>query len=233
MPQRHGPGDYISVPSVLVVREGLNMQPFRSLLAGLALFWTTAGGGGVAEASTIYTYGFEQTGYIVAAAPPFGGILPATLKGSFTGTSDAIDHISLGTLSAFHVEFGATNGAGTSASYSGVPDYFSFQVGDTNGSTLAFQAPLPLVPGVMGQACVGVAVAALCGGGTALGYVSVSVAGVVVFFNESTVVPTITLLSAINDTPVATTPIPGALLLFGTALGGIGAAGAMRRKIGA
>lgn len=208
------------------------MQPFRSLLAGFALFWTTAGGG-VAEASTIYTYGFEQTGYLVDATPVFGGILPATLKGSFTGTSDTIDHISLGTLSAFHVQFGATNGAGSLVSYSGVPDYFSFQVGDTNGSTLAFQAPLPLVTGAMGQACVGVAVAVLCGGGTGLGYVGVNVAGAVLLFNESAVAPTITLLSAVNDTPVATTPIPSALLLFGTALGGIGAAGAMRRKIGA
>jgi hypothetical protein len=40
---------------------------------------------------------------------------------------------------------------------------------------------------------------------------------------------TVTLLSAIGSGPIAPAPIPGALLLFSTALGGIGVAGIRRR----
>jgi hypothetical protein len=197
---------------------------FRKLLAAPALFAIMVACHCGAEAATIYTYSFEQTGYTIDWG--HSAVLPATLKGSFTGTPDAF-HINLGTLSAFQVQFDT---AGGSASYSGLPDYFSFEIGDTSGGTLAFQTPVPLFPGFPSEACVGVAVSALCNGGTARGYVRVGPDATALLFSRSDIAPVVTLVSAVSPTPEATTPVPGAILLFSTALAGLGAACARRRK---
>src|SRR5688572_8229217 len=138
----------------------MSIRGFVRNALGRAALMLMAGIGfsGAAAASTIYTYSFEQTGYTLDW---FGtGVLPATLKGSFTGTADAF-HINRSTLSAFNVQFD-TVGVGASELYSGLPDYFSFQVGSSGGSsTLAFQTPLPLFTGTLSQACVGAAVSIL------------------------------------------------------------------------
>ena len=184
-------------------------MPIRQLLSALALAGAAFCGHG-AEASTIYTYTFTQDYTSVFGA--------ATVTGGFTGTAADLDHINLSTLSDFHLKYssGALVGA-----YAGLPDYFSFQIGDTVGTTLAFQSPM-----FPGEVCVGAAVATLCNGGTSFGIFTAG--GVAVA--RSTFEPTVTLVSAISQTPVAATPIPGAMVLFVTALGGLGAAGAWRRK---
>jgi hypothetical protein len=198
----------------------------RQLVSALTLAGAAFCGHG-AEASTIYTYDFSQSGYIIDWNP--SEILPATLKGTFSGTADSIDHISLSTLTDFHVRFDI---GPHSAGYTGLPDFFSFQIGDTSGGTLAFQSPVPIlaIPGDSSEACVGVAVAALCDGGTARGFVGARFNTTLLNTSTSGIAPIVTLVSAVSQTPVATTPIPGALLLFATALGGLGAAGAWRRK---
>jgi hypothetical protein len=184
-------------------------MPIRKLLSVLALAGAAFCGHG-AEASTIYTYTFTQNYTSVFGA--------ATVTGGFTGTAADLDHINLGTLSDFHLKYssGALVGA-----YAGLPYYFSFQIGDTIGTTLAFQSPI-----YPGEICVGAAVATLCNGGTSFGIFTAG--GVAVA--RSTFEPAVTLVSAISQPPVATTPIPGALLLFATALGGFGAIRIWRRK---
>jgi hypothetical protein len=195
----------------------------RSAFAALALL----GGvlcGRAAEAATIYTYSFVQAGYIYSLGA--GTRYATTLVGGFSGTSNPIGHINLGTLSDFHVAFDSNPfGAGPGIFYrfySGQPDYFSFQIGDTSGSTLAFQSPLNS-PSFISEVCVGVAVSALCSGGTARGIAGSPGFGV---FAASTIAPTVTLVSA----TVATTPLPAALLLFATGLGGLGAIAARRKR---
>jgi len=194
------------------------LMAFRKFLAALVLFGAMVACHGAA-AATMYTYSFEQTGYTV----DWNGkdILPATLKGSFTGSVDAF-HITLGTLSAFHVQFDTVSPSGThSASYSGLPDYFSFQIGDSGG-TLAFQSPLPLFTGASSEACIGAAVSILCNGGIARGYVRVALGSTLLFSSRTDIGPTVNLVS------VATTPIPGALFLLTTALSGLGVMGFRR-----
>jgi hypothetical protein len=194
----------------------------RELAVGaLALLGCVVIGRG-AEASTIYTYSFVQTDYFYNVA---GFFPPSIVTGGFTGTADALDHIHLDTLSDFHVDFDGHPGPGLFyEAYSGLPDYFSFQIGD-NGGTLAFQSPLR---GVL-ELCVGEAVITKCGSHLARGVLHVASASPYDFAASGNG-PVVTLVSAVSSSPVATTPIPGALLLFGTALGGLGAAGAWRRK---
>jgi hypothetical protein len=185
---------------------------------------------GVAQASTLYTYSFTQDFDFTLGA---GFDYPTRLAGGFTGEADASGHINLGTLSDFHLtfDFDPAIGSGLAyGSYLGPPDYFSFLVGDTSGSTLAFQSPLPirLFSTGTGTACVGAAVAVLCNGGTPRGVVTVSFgAAPAGIFARSEVAPVVTLVSS---STVATTPVPGALLLFTTALGGLGVACAWWRR---
>jgi hypothetical protein len=203
------------------------LRGVQELLAALVLFWAMGAG---AEASTVYTYSFTQDfTYSING----GQAVPTTLTGSFTGTADAIDHISLDTLSDFHLNFDTEHEYGSgivAGTYSGLPDYFSFLIGDASGSSLAFQSPLhqPFFPVGTSTACVGLVVAALCDGGTARGVVIAALGGTPVVFASSAVAPVVTLVSAVSSPPVATTPLPGALLLFSTALGGLGVAGVRR-----
>ncbi|WP_459856195.1 hypothetical protein [Dongia sp. agr-C8] len=196
-------------------------------MVALALFWTMTGG---AEASTIYTYSFsEDFNYSLGA----GYLYPTKLTGGFTGAADATGHISLTTLTDFHLTFDYAPGGlpGLAfGSYAGLPDYFSFLVGDTSGSTLAFQSPLPigLFSTATSTVCVGAAVAPLCNGGTPRGVVAISFGGAPAgIFARSEVAPVLTLASS---STIATTPIPGAMLLFMTAVGGLGAASLRWRR---
>jgi hypothetical protein len=177
---------------------------------------------GAAEASTIYTYTFTQ---------PFGQVGdPINVSGSFSGTADSFDHISLGTLIDFHIE---ASGGSFNASYSGPPDFFSYKIGDTIGTTLSILSLLPdttYIP--LPHVCTGVATAIFCETDSAFGAIAIAItlSGTVGVLSKSTVAPTVTLVSAVSSAPVATTPIPGALFLFVTALGGLGAVGAWWRK---
>jgi hypothetical protein len=193
----------------------------RSGLVALALLGGIACRG-AAEASTIYTYNFSQ------AFGPTGN--PINVSGNFSGTADVFDHISLGTLIDFHVE---ASGASFHASYSGLPDFFSYKIGDTIGTTLSILSLLPdptYTP--LPHLCTGVATAIFCKTDAAIGAIAITItlSGDQGVLAASTVAPTVTLVSAISATPVATTPIPGALFLFMTALGGLGALGAWWRK---
>jgi hypothetical protein len=194
------------------------------LFGALPLFWAAIGGG--AEASTVYTYSFTQDfNYSLGN----GGVNPTTLTGGFTGTPDATGHISLSTLTDFHLTFdnapaGFPSGGPVFGTYRSLPTYFSFLVGDTSGSTLAFQSPLDLLVFTGDEtACVGAAVGFLCDGGNSRGIVLASIGA----FAHSEIAPAVTLVSS---STIATTPIPGALLLFGTALGALGMAGGWRRR---
>lgn len=188
-------------------------------MGALALLGSGVFGRG-ADAATIYTYSFVQD-YTYGFDSE--NRYPATLIGGFTGTADASGHINLGTLSDFHLNIDTSIYPG---SYSGLPDYFSFLVGDASGSTLGFQSPVMVAspPSYPLQICVGLPVAALCNGGTVRGVYSFVGIG---SYGTSNIAPVVTLVSS---STVATTPIPGALLLFITALGGVGAAGAWRRQ---
>jgi hypothetical protein len=185
-----------------------------ALLGGMAI-------GGVAEAATIYTYDFTQS---------FGEAgAPITVSGNFSGTADSFDHISLATLIDFHVE--ASSGF-FSASYSGIPDFFSYKIGDAVGTTLAFLSLLPDASyNPLPHVCTGVATAIFCKTDGALGAIAIIGSGTQVgVLSTSSSAPTVTLVSAVSSDPVATTPIPGTLLLFSTALAGLGATHARRRK---
>jgi hypothetical protein len=201
---------------------GMSIRGFvRKALSRAALMLMAGiGFGGAAAASTIYTYSFTQA-YTYGFSSE--NRYPATLTGGFTGTADASGHINLGTLSDFHLNIDTSIYTG---SYSGLPDYFSFLVGDASGSSLGFQSPVIVAapPSFALQICVGLPVAALCNGGTARGVYSFVGVG---SYATSDIAPVVTLVSS---STVATTPIPGALLLFITALAGLGAAGAWWRK---
>lgn len=200
--------------------RGLQSRIFRRwTMVGLALMGSLAIGG-AAEASTIYTYNFTQS---------YGTGSPIAISGSFSGTADSFDHISLGTLTDFHIE---ASSAYFSASYSGLPDFISYKIGDTAGTTLAIFSPLPNASyNPQPDICTGVATAVFCQTDGALGVIAIlnsgTHAGVLA---TSLVAPTVTLVSAVSVDPVATTPIPGALLLFATGLGGLGTLSAWRRK---
>jgi len=186
-----------------------------AVLAGIAF-------SGAAEASTIYTYTFTQ---------PFGQVGdPINVSGSFSGTADSFDHISLGMLIDFHIEASSST---FNASYSGLPDFFSYKIGDTIGTTLSLLSLLPdatYIP--LPHVCTGVATAIFCKTDSAFGAIAITItlSGTQGVLSASTVAPTVTLVSAVSSPPVATAPIPGALLLFVTALGGLGAAGAWWRR---
>jgi hypothetical protein len=168
-----------------------------------------------AEATTIYTYAFTQD---------YG--VGHTLTGGFTGTADSFgDHISLSTLTDFHIEVA---GPYANGGYSGLPNFFSFKIGDTLGTTLSIDSPMTLSPMfVRVEVCTGILTMLFCGTDRATGAIILAGFGAL---TTSTVAPTVTLVSAISSTPVATTPIPGAIFLFSTALGGIGAAAVIRRE---
>jgi hypothetical protein len=207
---------------------------FHRCAMGVLVLLAVVALGRCAAATTIYTYNFIQTDYVYSLGA--GSSFVTTVRGGFTGTADASGHINIGTLSDFRVEYDISpfgSGPGVFYGYySGVPDYFSFLIGDTSGSTLAFQAPLTLnaFSPYPSQICVGAAVAFLCNGGTPRGIVTVSFDETGSIFARSDIAPVVSLVSS---STVAATPIPGALLLFATALGGAGAVGALRRRIGA
>lgn len=175
-----------------------------------------------AQATTIYTYGFSQE-----LTTRQGD--SAVIAGSFKGTTNALGYIDLTTLSEFHVDYSTI---GMQAHSSGLPDFFSFQVGDASGSTLAFLSPVFTTVTLFDyRVCVGVAVAALCNGGTARGVFQV--VGASSNFAAGEIAPLVTLVSSTSPSPIASTPIPGAMLLFTTALAGGSAICALGRRASA
>jgi len=196
----------------------------RTLLGALALVAIAAAASVRAEAATIYTYGFAQPFTVEVAG---AGASAGSLGGRFTGTADVLGYITLATLTDFRLETSAYLYGGQ---YVGLPDFFSFQVGDTSGSTLAFQSPAIPSMGSLSdaQVCVGVAVAALCNGGTWRGVYKFK--GAAANISRSDVAPTVWLISSTGTPSVAATPIPGAFFLFTTALGAAGMAAVLRRR---
>jgi hypothetical protein len=190
--------------------------PARCALAARVL----AGGallGGTAEAATIYNFSFVQTGYETNPAsdlPPFA----ATLSGMFSGTLNAVGSMDLTTLTDYHLTFTYADSAGTTYINGGLPEAFSYHPGD-NGS-------LAIIQGLSNgnEACVGIVVGFLCGGGNALGAVKYD-------FNYTA--PIELSYEAPIVTLVSTTPLPATLPLFASALGGLALIARRRRRSGA
>jgi hypothetical protein len=175
-------------------------------LAGGALF------GGTADAATVYNYSFVQTGYninpVYAYAPS-----PGTLSGTFSGSVAPSGYLDPASLTNYHLTF-TYDGAPVSYLDAGAPAAFSYHPGD-NGSLSIVQA---FGNGFVG--CVGFVVGYQCGGGNALGSLSVNLAAIP--FEVSSTAPIVTLVSTTLDPPISSTPVPATLPLFASALAGLG-----------
>jgi hypothetical protein len=194
------------------------MLGILALLTGLVI-------GQAASASTIYTFGFQQTGLDVFSTP---AIESGTLSGTFSGTVDSLGIMSLADLTSFHLEINGLPGPQPNFSSSSLPYLFGFHVGDP--SSLTFIELTEYVPHLFLEVdyCMGAAAGFVCNGGNARGVLAVDVLpGSDRLF---ALAPTLVSNSAPTVALVSTTPIPAAGLLFATALGGIGALGAVRRR---
>ncbi|HVY99990.1 MAG TPA: hypothetical protein VHA35_10825 [Dongiaceae bacterium] len=195
----------------------------RSALAALVLAGGAAFGGGGADAATVYNYSFVQTGYDINPVYAYQSS-PGTLTGTFSASLDPTGYLDPSTLTNVHFTF--TYGD-TTVSYlsDGMPTVFSYLVPHRAGYTGSFTLVQNFLNGF--QVCVGLAVG-LCGGGAALG--SLSVGPGAIPFELSYTGPVITLLSTTFDPPVSATPIPAALPLFVSGLAGLGLIARRRRS---
>lgn len=192
---------------------------FGSAVLGAALvLGFAAGNGAAATPITLKTYTFEQPNYMV-----FGQNSGGKLAGRFTGSFDSFGHIVLGTLTEFKLSLTG----------------FKFPLSDLNLTTLARVDYLDFNPGASGNltlhafmqnpilgnisACMGFIPDLLCQS-TARGALNLINSSLVFAFSESAPI--------VTEVTVAPTPIPGALLLFGTAAGALPALAITRRRRG-
>jgi hypothetical protein len=179
------------------------------LLAGLAQ-------GRPAQAATVYTYAFEQTGFTLQLDPTNNA---GKLSGTFSGTLDTFGRISLSTLTDFHLEISGFTGFADGLNGSAISiakTFFDYSPGDN--SSFALNSLLVNANSMQAIiACVGLPVGLSCGGGAARGFIYAAFSGAA--FTSS----------AMHVTLVATTPIPAGLPLLATALLGLGAVTLRRR----
>ena len=203
------------------------MSVFTKRMLGILALLTGMVLGQAAAASTIYTFGFQQIGLDVFSTP---AVENGTLSGTFSGTVDSLGIMSLADLTNFHLEingFAAPNDLYNFRSDE-LPYLFGFHVGDP--STLTFIENLVDLPSASSDHdyCMGATVGFVCNGGSARGVAARGFhIGSSIFYVFD---PVLVSNSAPTVTLVSSTPIPAAGLLFATALGGMGALGAMRRR---
>jgi hypothetical protein len=167
-----------------------------------------------AKAATINSYSFTQGGY--------DSLL--SVRGAFTGVVGDDGYMRLADLTDFYIQ-GFPLLTGDSR-----PTMFSFNTGPGNASTLFIVATLRDLYGSLGNytLCTGAATFLVCNVQNQLGAIVNARGG-----TYTTDLPDITLLSSKPIVVPTTTPSPGALLLFATALGGLGpVAVAKRRRVG-
>jgi hypothetical protein len=189
---------------------------FAALIGLLA----TLSGVSTAQAATINTYTFTQDGY---ASKCCGD--PAIVQGTFTGLVEADGLMNLAGLTDFHLTLSLALGHSTVLTYysSGLPSLFSFDTlsspnASGGNSTLGFVATI-LLP-EPSNLCIGSPTPFFC---VASGNGGVS--SDVINYMTTMSLPHLTLVSG-----TAVTPIPAPILLFGTALAGLGLLGAKARR---
>jgi hypothetical protein len=142
--------------------------------------------------------------------------------GTFRGTLDGTGRIELGTLTYFEIhQTGFASPSFMENMFIGVhsaPDFFTFN--PSTPATFGFHVALNTIAlPLTAEFCMGPAIGLFCAGsGSARGVGTLD--GVPALISTSA--PTLTLISA--------TPLPGALLLFGTALSGIAGLSLVRRR---
>jgi hypothetical protein len=193
----------------------------RAAAVGLFVVATTLAGTLIAtraDAATINTYAFTQNGYV---GP---GGLTGSLQGTFTGKVEADGLMNLSGLTAFQMTLtiNLSSFPTETASSVGLPSLFSFNTlaapnPSGGNSTLAIVSSVYLAAAVS-DLCIGVAAPFTCGVSGASGaYPTLALA--------TTSFPQLTLLNT-----TAVTPLPAPVLLFGTALAGLGLLGAKKRR---
>lgn len=187
--------------------------------------------GSAAEAATIYTFSFVQTGYGVG---PFDFVGDnATVSGTFSGTLDAGGYLEAANLTDYHLSITFDHAHVLDTQDFGPPDLFSYIPGDNGSLNIKQRMADTFFDG--SYVCIGFAVGLTCGGLSSWrGIETARIGDQYYAYLVTTSAPVVTLVSAVSDTPpVATTPIPATLPLFVSALGGLGVFGVRRRKRGA
>jgi hypothetical protein len=214
----------VSQPS----RQPLSSRVRRCVLGALGLCGVLPVLGAAADAATIYNFSFVQTGYVQGPADSSDD--HATVSGTFSGTLNGGGYLEAANLTDFHLQINYEGNSGGDLINFGAPYLFSYIPGD-NGSLNIVQG---MNGGVLGGfwTCIGFAVSLVCDGTADLRGSEVLSNGQYFFsYLVTTTPPEVTLVSTVSDAPpVAPTPIPATLPLFMTALGGVGAYGAWRRK---
>lgn len=215
-------------------------SPFARRAAGVAALLFGLAVAGMAQAVPVYTYTFSQSDYR-PADPSIS--TPGTVTGSFSGTLDSTGHISRNTLTAYHFEIGGFDSSALSLfawSHDTLPFYFSYIPGDASSFAVVDHGRDFGAYAI--DVCIGLPTGITCNAGSARG------AGVMALGGTGSPVDNFWLVAVTTDsTPlltgsvadvgdpvylVATTPIPGSVLLFGSALAGLGGMIWRQRKFG-
>ncbi len=183
-----------------------------TLLAILGIFAGSMRG----EAATISTYSFFQDGY----ADPGNFVGTATVQGSFTGSVEPSGIMNSAGLTAFQLTLTLNQPNGSFQLHSsGMPSFFSFDTlssPNPSGGNSTFALAVALANS-SNTLCIGVATPFICGR-TANGGFTVYGLTTMNFAQLTLVPPTVT-------------PIPAPVLLFATALAGLGLLGARARRL--
>jgi len=182
---------------------------------------------GSAEAVPIYTYNFEQSGYIAVNDPtgPQGKV-----TGSFSGSLDQSGYITINTLTEYHFSIsGFASDAVPAIAWSNDtrPLIFSYLPGSSSTLTVVEALQIGVNAAIT---CIGGVAGIVCDSGNALGSQAFSVPGAIIQAALSSTPASVTFVRVV-DPDVATTPLPASLLLFGTAISGLGAAASIRRRL--